>query len=51
MAEESGNETSKQKTLLELEVKDLKQRHKSDLGKKDVIITSVCTVLIQVLLI
>lgn len=41
LAEDQLSDVEKQKTMLDLEVKELISRHKSDLGKKEGVITSV----------
>ena len=41
MAEERLSEVEKKHTMLELELKEIKQRHQSDFNKKDVVIANV----------
>ena len=41
MAEEKLSAVEKEKTMLELECKDITQRHKSDFNRKDVAIANV----------
>ena len=41
IAEEQLSDVEKEKTMLELEIKEILSRHKSDLGKKDGVITLV----------
>ena len=41
IAEEQLSDVEKEKTMLELEIKEILSRHKSDLGKKDSVITLV----------
>ena len=41
MSEERLSEVEKKHTMLELELKEIKQRHQSDFNKKDVVIANV----------
>ena len=41
IAEEQLSDVEKEKTMLELEIKEILSRHKSDIGKKEGVITLV----------
>lgn len=46
IAEEQLSDVEKEKTMLELEIKELLSRHKSELSKKDHLITMVIAICI-----
>ena len=50
IAEEQLSDVEKEKTMLELEIKELMSRHKNELNKKEALISAVCQFLLCVAL-